>query len=149
MELDVPLQSSTFMEYDTHVCGKIVVWLLAEVTDAFCSYHYNDRLTIDDQYMDGISLTHGHSPRKHTIYGLLQLLFMRSSLLFIRISVLAPMSITQCPSPPHPMWGKTTPVIQPVKVDSSSSSTLMISSGRTGLWSTYNTSTCCSFNNYP
>ena len=48
----------------THVCGKIIGYQQG-VPDAFWSYYNNRRLTIDDQYMDGISLTHGRNPRKH------------------------------------------------------------------------------------
>ena len=48
----------------THVCGKIIGYQ-QESTDAFWHYHRNRNLTIDDNYVDGISLTHGRSPRKH------------------------------------------------------------------------------------
>ena len=48
----------------THVCGKIIGYQQGS-TDAFVPYYSNRRLTIDDNYVDGISLTHGHNPRKH------------------------------------------------------------------------------------
>ena len=48
----------------THVCGKIIGYQQGS-TDAFWPYRNNRRLTIDDQYVDGISLTHGRNPRKH------------------------------------------------------------------------------------
>ena len=48
----------------THVCGKIIGYQQAS-TDAFLSYFSNRGLTIDDTYVDGISLTHGRNPRKH------------------------------------------------------------------------------------
>ena len=48
----------------THVCGKIIGYQ-QKSPDAFVRYYYNRRLTIDDQYVDGISLTHGRNPRKH------------------------------------------------------------------------------------
>ena len=48
----------------THVCGKIIGYHQG-LPDAFWPYYNNRRLTIDDQYVDGISLTHGHNPRKH------------------------------------------------------------------------------------
>ena len=48
----------------THVCGKIIGYQ-QKTPDAFWPYRSNRRLTIDDQYVDGISLTHGHNPRKH------------------------------------------------------------------------------------
>ena len=48
----------------THVCGKIIGYQQGS-TDAFWAYKRNRHLTIDDNYVDGISLTHGHNPRKH------------------------------------------------------------------------------------
>ena len=48
----------------THVCGKIIGYQ-QKTPDAFGPYYYNRRLTIDDNYVDGISLTHGRNPRKH------------------------------------------------------------------------------------
>ena len=51
------------IEY-THVCGKIIGYQQGS-PDAFWPYYNNRRLTIDDQYVDGISLTHGSNPRKH------------------------------------------------------------------------------------
>ena len=48
----------------THVCGKIIGYQ-QKTPDAFWPYYNNRSLTIDDQYVDGISLTHGHNPRKH------------------------------------------------------------------------------------
>ena len=51
------------VEY-TRVCGKIIGYQ-QKTPDAFGPYYYNRSLTIDDQYVDGISLTHGHNTRKH------------------------------------------------------------------------------------
>ena len=53
----------------THVCGKIIGYQQG-TPDAFGPYwwnkHHNNRnLTIDNKYVEGISLTHGHNPRKH------------------------------------------------------------------------------------
>ena len=48
----------------THVCGKIIGYQQG-TPDAFGPYNYNRGLTIDGNYMDGISLTHGRNPRKH------------------------------------------------------------------------------------
>ena len=48
----------------THVCGKIIGYQ-QKSPDAFDPYYSNRRLTIDDNYVDGISLTHGRNPRKH------------------------------------------------------------------------------------
>ena len=51
------------VEY-TRVCGKIIGYQ-QKTPDAFYPYHSDRALTIDDQYVDGISLTHGRNPRKH------------------------------------------------------------------------------------
>ena len=48
----------------THTCGKIIGYQNRS-TDAFNPYLHNLTLTIDDLYLDGVSLTHGSSPRKH------------------------------------------------------------------------------------
>ena len=48
----------------THVCGKIIGYQQGSI-DAFWPYYWNRILTIDDNYVDGISLTHGRNPRKH------------------------------------------------------------------------------------
>ena len=48
----------------TRVCGKIIGYQ-QKSPDGFGPYYYNRGLTIDDQYVDGISLTHGRNPRKH------------------------------------------------------------------------------------
>ena len=48
----------------THVCGKIIGYQ-QKAPDAFWPYYNNRGLTIDDGYVDGISLTHGRNPRKH------------------------------------------------------------------------------------
>ena len=53
----------------THVCGKIIGYQQG-TPDAFGpywwgKYHNNHNLTIDQKYVEGISLTHGHNPRKH------------------------------------------------------------------------------------
>ena len=48
----------------SHVCGKIIGYQ-QKTPDAFAPYNHNRGLTIDDRYVDGISLTHGRNPRKH------------------------------------------------------------------------------------
>ena len=48
----------------TRVCGKIIGYQ-QKSPDAFGYYNLNRALTIDDNYVDGISLTHGRNPRKH------------------------------------------------------------------------------------
>ena len=51
------------IEY-SRVCGKIIGYQ-QKSPDAFGPYTGNHRLTIDDVYVDGVSLTHGRNPRKH------------------------------------------------------------------------------------
>ena len=46
------------------VCGKIIGYQ-QKSPDAFWQYYNNRALTIDNTYVDGISLTHGQNPRKH------------------------------------------------------------------------------------
>ena len=48
----------------TRVCGKIIGYQ-KQSPDAFWPYYINRGLTVDDNYVDGISLTHGRNPRKH------------------------------------------------------------------------------------
>ena len=59
--------STTFnlngVEY-SRVCGKIVGYQFGS-PDAFSPYYHNIHRTIDDSYVDGVSLTHGQGPRKH------------------------------------------------------------------------------------
>ena len=51
------------IEY-SRVCGKIIGYQ-QKSPDAFSPYTGNHRLTIDDVYVDGVSLTYGRNPRKH------------------------------------------------------------------------------------
>ena len=46
------------------VCGKVIGYQY-DSPDAFAPYINNPSLTIDDRYVDGISITHGRYPRKH------------------------------------------------------------------------------------
>ena len=46
------------------VCGKVIGYQYYS-PDAFTSYFSNRNLDIDDGYVDGISITHGISPRSH------------------------------------------------------------------------------------
>lgn len=55
--------SSNFMQYNK-VCGRINAY--QDISpDAFWPYINDQTRTIDDPYVDGISLTYGFSPRKH------------------------------------------------------------------------------------
>ena len=55
--------SSHGLQY-SRVCGRITGYQYG-YTNAFANYNFNRSLTIDDAYVDGVSLTHGTSPRKH------------------------------------------------------------------------------------
>ncbi len=59
--------STTFSSYGVEyskVCGRIVAYQDG-TSDAFNPYIHNRALSIDDVYIDGLSLTHGQSPRQH------------------------------------------------------------------------------------
>ena len=48
----------------SRVCGKVIGYQFS-TPDAFDPYYYDRSRTIDSQYVDGVSLTHGQTPRKH------------------------------------------------------------------------------------
>ena len=48
----------------SRVCGKIKAYQYGS-PDAFGPYNNDRSITIDNPYVDGVSLTHGRSPRKH------------------------------------------------------------------------------------
>ena len=48
----------------SRVCGRVIAYQYGSI-DAFVPYYRNRQLTIDGQYVDGVSLTHGQNPRKH------------------------------------------------------------------------------------
>ncbi len=52
-----------FMEY-SQVCGRIIGYQHRS-PDAFSPYNQDQAKTIDNNYLDGVSLTYGQSPRKH------------------------------------------------------------------------------------
>ena len=53
------------LEY-SNVCGRIKAYAQgAHGTEAFWRFHVNAGPTIDDNFADGVYLTHGQSPRKH------------------------------------------------------------------------------------
>ena len=59
--------SVTFNTYRVQyqkVCGRVIGYQYHS-TDAFLPYFNNRSRTIDDPYVDGVSITHGSSPRKH------------------------------------------------------------------------------------
>ena len=48
----------------SRVCGRVLGYQVGS-TDAFGSYGRRNNPTVDSNYVDGVSLTHGHTPRKH------------------------------------------------------------------------------------
>ncbi len=59
--------STTYPTYGveySRVCGRVTGYQ-DKTPDAFQPYSDNRGLTIDDLYVDGVSLTHGQSPRQH------------------------------------------------------------------------------------
>ena len=48
----------------SRVCGRVRAYQYSS-PDAFAPYYYYRHRTIDDMYVDGVSLTHGQNPRKH------------------------------------------------------------------------------------
>ena len=60
----------TSVTFDTHnvtyskVCGRVIGYNY-HLLDAFWAYYYNRSVTLDGQYVDGVSITHGGSPRQH------------------------------------------------------------------------------------
>lgn len=59
----VPVQFSTSGVVYNQVCGKVIAYQVGS-PDAFGDFRRGD-LTIDSNYVDGVSLTHGRSPRQH------------------------------------------------------------------------------------
>ena len=51
------------IEY-SQVCGRVIGYQ-DETPDAFANYFDNRSIAIDDNYVDGVSLTYGQSPRQH------------------------------------------------------------------------------------
>ncbi|XP_064406706.1 uncharacterized protein LOC135351587 [Halichondria panicea] len=59
--------STTYTTYGvehSQVCGRVIGYQ-DKTPDAFRPYSLNKTLSIDDAYVDGVSLTHGRSPRQH------------------------------------------------------------------------------------
>ena len=55
---------STFGLPYSKVCGRVIGYQDGS-PDAFWQYFQDQSLTIDDNYLDGVSITYGNSPRKH------------------------------------------------------------------------------------
>ena len=63
LRIAVPVLPVQGVQY-SRVCGKIIGYQQGS-TDAFGAHIHHGQRTIDSHYVDGISLTHGTSPRKH------------------------------------------------------------------------------------
>lgn len=48
----------------TRVCGRVLGYQQGE-PDAFKPFYFQRKRSIDDVYVDGVSITHGQSPRRH------------------------------------------------------------------------------------
>ena len=48
----------------SRVCGRVIAYQFGS-TNGFRAYYSNHKITVDDVYVDGVSLTHGQNPRKH------------------------------------------------------------------------------------
>ena len=46
------------------VCGRVIGYTHRSL-DAFYAYYNNRAITLDGQYVDGVSITHGRLPRQH------------------------------------------------------------------------------------
>ncbi len=67
MEGQAGCTSTTYSTYGVEyskVCGRIIAYQYGS-PDAFYRYFFNRSVSIDDGYVDGVSLTHGQSPRQH------------------------------------------------------------------------------------
>ncbi|XP_064388651.1 uncharacterized protein LOC135336727 [Halichondria panicea] len=60
----VSITFSTYGVEYSKVCGRVNAYQ-SSTPDAFRSYFFNISLSIDDVYVDGVSLTYGQSPRQH------------------------------------------------------------------------------------
>ena len=120
------------------MCGKIIGYQ-QKTPDAFFRF-INGQTTIDSNYVDGISLTHGSSPREHiwTFAAALQ-----EDISDPGFYVPVQMSTTQVRQHRLPLWVRTTSVTQAAMISSSSSSMEMIVSGMCA------SSTCCFLNSPP
>ena len=90
----------------SRVCGKIIGYQ-QESPDAF----HGGQTTIDSHYVDGISLTHGNSPRKH-IWTFVHEYNSHRDSVHTTIHLLQHL----------PLWVRTTSVTQAVRITFSTSS---------------------------
>ena len=132
--------STSGVEY-TKVCGKVIAYQYRS-SDAFGSNGRGLNPTIDSNYVDGVSLTHGHTPRNHIWTFAAALDEYGPSM-----ENLCECSHTQLPGTSPPSY-----VGQDYFCDSGSRRASFIFYGDDPLWDGAgcgSNSTCCSFNNPP
>ena len=108
----------------SHVCGKIIGYQ-QKSPDGFQQYQHNPTLTIDDGYVDGISLTHGAHPREHIWTFAAALDEVSININSPIVSVHVPISTTPQQSIFHRMWDRTISVKLLAVIPSNTSSILM------------------------
>ena len=141
--------STSGVEY-TKVCGKVIAYQ-DRTPDAFGNNNRSLNPTIDSNYVDGVSLTHGHTPRNH--------IWTFAAAIDDNGPSIAPLSFCECSHSQRP--GKSSPsfVGQDYFCDSGSR---MFEFSQEEIYTTYygddplwdgdgcgSESTCCSFNNPP
>ena len=134
----------------SQVCGRVIGYQDGS-PDAFDPYYINRAATIDDYYIDGISLTHGQSPRHH-IWTFAGAVDKTRSTEDPSLSNTA--TVCSCTIPERPYRGVVPPFVgQDYFCETGSRDTFQyIFYPDDPLWNGQGcggTSTCCSFNNPP
>ncbi len=138
--------STTYSTYGVEyskVCGRIIAYQ-SSTPDAFRKYFNNRSLSIDDVYVDGVSLTHGQSPRQH-IWTFVNALD----------ETISNRCVCPCTRPDRPYTGVIPPFIgQDYFCETGSRQIYIYSNFYTDdpVWDGQGcggTSTCCEFNNPP
>ena len=106
------------------MCGKIIGYQQG-TPDAFFPYIRQGQTTTDSHYVEGISLTHGTSPRKHIWTFAVALHEYNSWTMYVPVLTHETLHLLQFPT----LWEMTTSVTQAVRITTSSSSMEMIFSG--------------------
>ena len=132
--------STSGMEY-TKVCGKVIAYQ-DRSSDAFGSNGRGLNPTIDSNYVDGVSLTHGHTPRNHIWTFAAALDEYGPSM----------ENLCECSHSQRPGTSPPSYVGQDYFCDSGSRRASFVFYGDDPLWDGAgcgSNSTCCSFNNPP
>ncbi len=137
--------STTYSTYGvkySKICGRIIAYQNSS-PDVFYPYFSNRALSIDDSYIDGVSLTHGQSPRQHiwTFAGAVD-------------EILSGFYVCPCTRPDLPYTGVVPPFIgQDYFCETGSRQAYnFIFYSDDPVWDgdgCGSTSTCCEFNNAP